>query len=97
MIAKRRTYAQIQSYLTPPFRESELRNTYRQLNDAIDSYNKAPNAAAAQKVKQLTDKMEIAAELGLSKKAAYTADYGAATPSTPRRDWCSKPPTNSSS
>lgn len=74
MIAKRRTYAQIQSYLTPPFRESELRNTYRQLNDAIDSYNKAPNAAAAQKVKQLTDKMEIAAELGLSKKAAYTAD-----------------------
>src|SRR3712207_875435 len=31
MIAKRRSYAGTQSYLTPPFMESSLRSTYRQL------------------------------------------------------------------
>ena len=35
LIAKRRTYAGIQSHLTAPFMESELRDTYRQLTEAM--------------------------------------------------------------
>lgn len=68
MIAKRRTYAEIVSYLTAPFKESELRNTYRQLSDAIDVYNKKPSDAQSLKVKALTVKMGIARELGLDSK-----------------------------
>ena len=68
MIAKRRTYAEIISYLTAPFKESELRNTYRQLSDAIDVYNKKPSSEQSLKVKSLTVKMGIARELGLDSK-----------------------------
>lgn len=39
MIAKRRSYAGLQSYLTPPFMESSLRGTYRELSEAIKIYN----------------------------------------------------------
>ena len=77
MIAKRRTYAEIVSYLTAPFKESELRNTYRQLSDAIDVYNKKPSDAQSLKVKALTVKMGIARELGLDSKQMnkpYSAD-----------------------
>lgn len=35
LIAKRRTYVGIQSHLTAPFMETELRNTYRQLTEAM--------------------------------------------------------------
>lgn len=35
LIAKRRTYAGIQSHLTAPFMETELRDTYRQLTEAM--------------------------------------------------------------
>ena len=38
LLTMRRTYAQTQSYLTPPFKESELRQTYKQLSDAIQPY-----------------------------------------------------------
>lgn len=77
MIAKRRTYAQTQSYLTPPFRESELRQTYKQLSDAIQSYEKKASAEQSLKVKALTVKMGIARELGLDAKQMnkpYSAD-----------------------
>lgn len=77
MIAKRRTYAQTQSYLTPPFKESELRQTYKQLSDAIQSYEKKASAEQSLKVKALTVKMGIARELGLDAKQMnkpYTAD-----------------------
>lgn len=77
MIAKRRTYAQIQSYLTPPFKESELRQTYKQLSDAIQSYEKKASAEQSLKVKALTVKMGIARELGLDAKQMnkpYSAD-----------------------
>lgn len=77
MIAKRRTYAQLQSYLTPPFKESELRNTYKQLNDAIDAYDKAPSSAQSLKVKGLTVQLGIARDLGLDSKnmqVPYTAE-----------------------
>ena len=68
MIAKRRTYAELVSYMTAPFKESELRNTYRQLTDAIDAYNKKPSDALSLKVKNLTVKLGIAKELGLDSK-----------------------------
>lgn len=77
MIAKRRTYAQTQSYLTPPFKESELRQTYKQLSDAIQSYEKKATAEQSLKVKALTVKMGIARELGLDAKQMnkpYSAD-----------------------
>lgn len=77
MIAKRRTYAQTQSYLTPPFKESELRQTYKQLSDAIQSYEKKASAEQSLKVKTLTVKMGIARELGLDVKQMnkpYSAD-----------------------
>lgn len=77
MIAKRRTYAQTQSYLTPPFKESELRQTYKQLSDAIQSYEKKASTELSLKVKALTVKMGIARELGLDAKQMnkpYSAD-----------------------
>lgn len=77
MIAKRRSYAQTQSYLTPPFKESELRQTYKQLSDAIQSYEKKASAEQSLKVKALTVKMGIARELGLDAKQMnkpYSAD-----------------------
>lgn len=77
MIAKRRTYAQTQSYLTPPFKESELRQTYKQLSDAIQSYEKKATVEQSLKVKALTVKMGIARELGLDAKQMnkpYSAD-----------------------
>ncbi|MGN0222257.1 MAG: cobaltochelatase subunit CobN [Prevotella sp.] len=76
MITKRRTYAGLQSYLTPPFKESELRKTYQQLNDAIAAYNKQPSDVMGLKVKSLTVQLGIARELGLDTKdlnKAYTA------------------------
>lgn len=77
MIAKRRTYALTQSYLTPPFKESELRQTYKQLSDAIQSYEKKATVEQSLKVKALTVKMGIARELGLDAKQMnkpYSAD-----------------------
>lgn len=39
MIAKRRAYAGLQSYLTPPFLESSVRGIYRELAEAVKIYN----------------------------------------------------------
>ena len=39
VIAKRRAYAGLQSHLTPPFLESNLRGTYSKLTEAIRNYN----------------------------------------------------------
>lgn len=44
MTAKRRSYAGIINYLTPPFMESEMRGIYKNLNDALASYNKIAGA-----------------------------------------------------
>ena len=38
MIAKRRSYAILQSYLTPAFKESGTRNQYRELSEAVKAY-----------------------------------------------------------
>ena len=39
MIAKRRSYAGLQSYLTPPYMESSVRAIYRELTEAVKTYN----------------------------------------------------------
>jgi cobaltochelatase CobN len=65
LIAKRRTYAGIQSHLTAPFLESNLRGTYKALSNAIELYNKAPNNAASLAVKKLAVAMGIHRDLGL--------------------------------
>ena len=75
MIAKRRSYAGLQSYLTPPFLESSVRGIYRDLMEKVKVYNTKLAAEkpatqeelnqAALEVKRLTVQMGIHRELGL--------------------------------
>ena len=67
MIAKRRSYATLQSYLTPPFLESSVRGIYRDLMEKIKIYNNTTGAKEKQSlaVKALTVKLGIHRELGL--------------------------------
>lgn len=72
MIAKRRSYAGVINYLTPPFMESGVRGTYKELADAVMEYNRAlgtenENAiqAASLKVKRNAVKLGIHRELRL--------------------------------
>lgn len=75
MIAKRRSYAGLQSYLTPPFLESSVRGIYRDLMEKVKVYNtrlgaeEGVDAAALKKaslaVKAATVKLGIHRELGL--------------------------------
>lgn len=72
IIAKRRSYATLQSYLTPPFMESNVRGIYRNLSAAIQEYNDLlyadgkPNTdKAALKVKRLAVELGIHRELRL--------------------------------
>ncbi len=71
MTAKRRSYAGIINYLTPPFMESEVRGIYKNLNDAIISYNKYAGAEKADKA--AVDKASLlvkkyAVELGIHRE-----------------------------
>ena len=72
LIAKRRTYAGIQSHLTPPFMESNLRDTYKELTDALAAYNRNPSAAATKKIQLLAVKLGIHRDLRLSDKTDWT-------------------------
>lgn len=72
VIAKRRSYATLQSHLTPPFMESNVRGIYKDLCTAIQQYNDLlyadgnPNTDnAALKVKRLTVELGIHRELRL--------------------------------
>ena len=72
IIAKRRSYATLQSYLTPPFMESGVRGIYNELSEAIQTYNELLYAdgqpdtkAAALHVKRLTVELGIHRELRL--------------------------------
>lgn len=72
MIAKRRSYATLQSYLTPPFRESGVRGIYRELteatkvyNDRLESGDASRLASAAAEVRRHTERLGIGRELGL--------------------------------
>lgn len=85
MIAKRRSYAGLQSYLTPPFMESNVRGIYRELNEAVKNYNnllgeethkESALQKASLKVKACTEKLGIHRELGLDSvpDKPYTED-----------------------
>lgn len=75
MIAKRRSYAGLQSYLTPPFLESSVRGVYRELMEKVKVYNNklavegTPDEAALRKasldVKSIAVRLGIHRELGL--------------------------------
>ena len=71
LIAKRRSYAGLQSYLTAPFMESSLRGTYRELAEKIKIYNdklahhRQDVAKASLAVKALTIQLGIHRELEL--------------------------------
>ncbi len=84
MIAKRRSYAGIINYLTPPFMESNVRGIYKDLSDAIADYNKLAAAdkpdqkavaAAAARVKKFTVQLGIHRELRLD--SIMTNQYSA--------------------
>ena len=86
VMAKRRAYAGLQSYLTAPFMESNVRGIYRDLSQELSRYDEAvygesPDAAGAEKIalniKKLTIEMGIASDLGLdtlSKDVPYTEE-----------------------
>lgn len=71
LIAKRRSYAGLQTYLTAPFMESNLRGTYHDLAEKIKIYNdkvahhRAGIEKASLDVKAIAVKLGIHRELGL--------------------------------
>lgn len=74
MMAKRRSYATLQSYLTAPFMESGVRGQYKELSDLFQKYDDnhysdSPDPGRASelslKIKQTADRMGISSDLGL--------------------------------
>lgn len=74
IIAKRRSYAGLQSYLTPPFMESNVRGMYSELTEEIKNYNnilsedsgnKNSLNSSSLKIKRLTVEMGIHKDLEL--------------------------------
>ena len=76
VIAKRRSYAGLQSYLTPPFLESSVRGIYRELMEKIKIYNNTPSDKLSLEVKAIAIKMGIHRELELDSMLTtpYTED-----------------------
>ncbi len=65
IMAKRRSYATLVSYLTPPFMENETRGTYRRLMQRIGDYYKTEGA---QQEKIALEIKAIAMEMGLNRE-----------------------------
>lgn len=78
MMAKRRSYAGIINYLTPPFMESNVRWIYKNLSDAVNDYNRARSASdslrAAGLVKKYTLDLGIHRELRIDSVNPFTPD-----------------------
>ena len=76
MIAKRRTYATLLSYLTPPFHESQLRNTYNSLQTHIADYQngRGDKHAAAVDIKRLAEHLGLHKDLGIESAEYSEAD-----------------------
>lgn len=78
MIAKRRSYAGIVNYLTPPFMESNVRGIYKNLSDAINDYNRATTHADSARtsalVKKYTLELGIHRELRIDSMKPFSAD-----------------------
>lgn len=62
MMAKRRSYASVVSYLTPPFMETETRSQFRILTDKIENYYKTDESLHD---KASLEVKKIAVEMGL--------------------------------
>lgn len=60
MIAKRRSYAGIVNYLTPPFMESNVRGMYKELTDAVAEYNRAKTSADSVRAGRIVRKNMLA-------------------------------------
>lgn len=78
MMAKRRSYATIISYLTPPFMESKTRTQFKDLQDKIQAYYKTEEgkqANASLAVKKIAVKMGLHRDLRLDSilSTPYTA------------------------
>ena len=67
MIAKRRSYADIISYLTPPFHESGLRQTYAELEKRLRDFDaaKGDRQKLRAEIKQLAVKLDLCKDLHL--------------------------------
>ena len=69
VMAKRRSYGQTISYITPPYENSRMRTAFKQLNDALLAYRKAEGSAEKQQynlqVKAETIKMGLHRDLRL--------------------------------
>ncbi|MDE7142048.1 MAG: cobaltochelatase subunit CobN, partial [Muribaculaceae bacterium] len=78
MIAKRRSYAGIINYLTPPFLESDVRGIYKNLADAVNAYNASKTTADslrnASLVRKHTLELGIHRELRIDSVSPFTAD-----------------------
>ncbi len=72
MIAKRRSYADIISYLTPPFHESGLRETYKQLSEKIRQFDsaKCDKQQLRKDIKALSVKLDLCKDLRLDANLA---------------------------
>lgn len=73
MIARRRTYAGLQSYLTPPFHESELRNKFKSLDEKLVAY--AENESSDKRdmnleIKQMAIGLGLIHDLGLDSNSS---------------------------
>lgn len=78
MIAKRRSYGDVITYLTPAFHESQLRNTYQALQDKLSAYfnHKGDKKILAVECKKIALQLGIHRDLGLDGdvKNMYTDD-----------------------
>jgi cobaltochelatase CobN len=79
MMAKRRSYASIVSYLTPPFMESEMREHFKELQNKIRDYynaNETNQSQASIAVKKIAVEMGLHRELRLDSiiSKAYTIE-----------------------
>ena len=66
MIAKRRSYAGIVNYLTPPFMESNVRGIYKNLSDAIADYNRSKTSKDSTRASRLVRKFTV--DLGIHRE-----------------------------
>ncbi|MFP4192496.1 MAG: cobaltochelatase subunit CobN, partial [Candidatus Hydrogenedentota bacterium] len=78
MIAKRRSYAVINSHLTPPFMESDLHGEFAALHDSLHDYmlveDDAVRQAHAERIIDLVKESGVAEDLRLEDLSAETFD-----------------------
>jgi cobaltochelatase CobN len=74
MMAKRRSYATLVSYLTPPFMETGTRGQFRSLQERIQAYYKDESPQTSLAVKKIAVEMGLHRELRLDSVAEWSAD-----------------------